>query len=101
MFSYNPRCKMLIPPFSHHGVMRYGNFVPRLYNLCRSLDYTPGKIMPARAFCSDEKQGYPLILQTSHVGYHLSDPDIDKLTSHPTVHTAREQNLQIAFALVY
>ena len=91
---------MLIPPFSHHGVMRYGDFVPRLCNLCRSLDYTPGKIMPARAFCSDEKQGYPLILQTSDVGYHLSDPDIDKLTSHPTVHTAREQNLQIAFALV-
>ena len=76
MFSYNPRCKMLIPPCSHDGVMRYGNFVPRLYNLCRSLDFTPGKIMPARAFCPDENQGYPLILQTSHVGYDLSDPDI-------------------------
>jgi len=71
MFSYNPRCKMLIPPFSHDGVMHYGNFVPRLYNLCRSLDFTPGKIMPARAFCSDENQGYPLIQLTKHFGTFL------------------------------
>jgi len=71
MFSYSPRCKMMIPPFSHDGVMHYGNFVPRLYNLCRSLDFTPGKIMPARAFCADENQGYPLIQLTKHFGTFL------------------------------
>ena len=71
MFSYNPRCKMVIPPFSHDGVMRYGKFVPRLYNLCRSLDFTPGKIMPARAFCADENQGYPIIQLTKHFGTFL------------------------------
>ena len=51
--------------------MRYGKFVPRLYNLCRSLDYTPGKIMPARAFCADENQGYPIIQLTKHFGTFL------------------------------
>ena len=71
MFSYSPRCKMMIPPFNHDGVMRYGKFVPRLYNLCRSLDFTPGKIMPARAFCSDENQGYPIIQLTKHFGTFL------------------------------
>jgi len=71
MFSYNPRCRMLIPPFNHDGVMQYTSFAPRLYNLCRSLDYTPGKIMPARAFCSDENQGYPVILLTKHFGTFL------------------------------
>lgn len=71
MFSYNPRCKMMIPTFNHDGVMHYGSFVPRLYNLCRSLDFTPGKIMPARAFCSDENQGYPIIQLAKHFGTFL------------------------------
>ena len=71
MFSYNPHCKMLIPQFSHDGVMQYADFAPRLYNLCRSLDFTPGKIMPARAFCSDENQGYPVILLAKHFGTFL------------------------------
>lgn len=68
MFSSNPRCKILIPPIYREGVMRYGKFVPRLYNLCRSLGFTPGKIMPSRAFCSDENQGYPVIELTKHFG---------------------------------
>lgn len=67
----NPRCKMLIPPFRYDGMMRYNKFAPRLYNLCRSLNFTPGKIMPARAFCSDENQGYPVILLTKHFGTFL------------------------------
>lgn len=49
-------------------MLRYSNFVPRLYNLCKSLGFTPGKIMPSRAFCSDESQGFPIILITRHFG---------------------------------
>ncbi len=48
--------------------MRYSRFVPRLYNLARSLGFKPGKIMPSRAFCSDESQGYPIILLAKHFG---------------------------------
>lgn len=48
--------------------MRYSQFVPRLYNLCRSLGMETGKIMPSRAFCSDESQGYPVILIAKHFG---------------------------------
>lgn len=48
--------------------MRYSRFVPRLYNLARSLGFEKGKIMPSRAFCSDESQGYPIILIAKHFG---------------------------------
>ncbi len=41
-------------------MMRYSNFVPRLYNFCLSLGFEAGKIMPSRAFCSDENQGFLL-----------------------------------------
>lgn len=34
--------------------MRYSRFMPRLYNLAISLGFEPGKIIPSRAFCSDE-----------------------------------------------
>lgn len=46
----------------------YSNFVPKLYNWCLSLGFTPGKIMPSRAFCSDGSQGYPIILIIKHFG---------------------------------
>ena len=49
-------------------MMRYSKFVPRLYNLCLSFGFTPGKIMPSRAFCSDESQGYPTMLLAQHFG---------------------------------
>lgn len=48
--------------------MRYSHFAPRVYNLCRSLGFEQGKIMPSRAFCSDESQGYPIILLAKHFG---------------------------------
>jgi hypothetical protein len=48
--------------------MRYSQFVPRLYNLCRSLGFERERMMPSRAFCSDESQGYPVILITQHFG---------------------------------
>lgn len=49
-------------------MLRYSSFMPRLYNWCLSLGFTPGKIMPSRAFCSDESQGFPIILITKHFG---------------------------------
>lgn len=45
--------------------MRYSQFVPRLYNYCRSLGFERERMMPSRAFCSDESQGYPVILIAS------------------------------------
>ncbi len=48
--------------------MRYSEFVPRFYNLSKSLGFKTGKIMPSRAFCSDESQGYPIILIAKHFG---------------------------------
>ncbi len=48
--------------------MRYSNFVPRLFNYCLSLGMKPNRIMPSRAFCSDENQGYPIILIAKHFG---------------------------------
>ncbi|RLJ18699.1 hypothetical protein DJ030_05040 [bacterium endosymbiont of Escarpia laminata] len=48
--------------------MRYSRFMPRFYNLAKSLGFERGKIMPSRAFCSDESQGYPIILIAKHFG---------------------------------
>jgi hypothetical protein len=53
-------------------MMRYSNFMPRLYNYCLSLGMEPGKIMPSRAFCSDESQGFPIILIASNSAPFLS-----------------------------
>jgi len=49
-------------------LMRYSDFIPRFYNLCRSYGFEAGRIMPSRAFCSDESQGFPIILITKHFG---------------------------------
>ena len=48
--------------------MRYSLFVPRLYNHCRSLGFERSRMMPSRAFCSDESQGYPVMLIAQHFG---------------------------------
>ncbi|MCO6413062.1 MAG: hypothetical protein J5I92_09990 [Thiogranum sp.] len=49
-------------------MMRYSVFMPKLYNLCKSLGFEAGKILPSRAFCSDESQGFPIILIAKHFG---------------------------------
>lgn len=48
--------------------MRYSQFIPRLYNMAISQGFERGKMMPSRAFCSDESQGYPIILMAKHFG---------------------------------
>jgi hypothetical protein len=69
MYSSTANIRALMADFQVAGMMvRYSTFIPRLYNLCRSLGFESGKIMPSRAFCSDESQGYPIILITKHFG---------------------------------
>jgi hypothetical protein len=68
MFSSNANLQSVIGDFRIDDMMRYSLFVPRLYNLCKSLGFEAGKIMPSRAFCSDESQGFPIILITKHFG---------------------------------
>ncbi|MCP4042973.1 MAG: hypothetical protein GY731_13615, partial [Gammaproteobacteria bacterium] len=48
--------------------MIYSRFVPQVYNLAKSLGFERGKMMPSRAFCSDESQGYPIIMIAKHFG---------------------------------
>ena len=54
-------------PIKQYAI-RYTAFAPRLFNYCLSLGMEPGNIMPSRAFCSDENQGYPIILLAKHFG---------------------------------
>ncbi len=69
MHSMQTNVAEVLSGFRIEGVaMRYSQFVPRLYNWCLSLGFEPGKIMPSRAFCSDESQGYPVILMAKHFG---------------------------------
>ncbi len=44
----------------------YHKFMARLYNFCKKQGMEPGKIVPSRAFCSDESQGLPIILMSKH-----------------------------------
>jgi hypothetical protein len=48
--------------------MRYSPFVPRLYNYCLSLGFQRDLTMSSRSFCSDETQGYPVVLLMQHFG---------------------------------
>ena len=69
MYSANINIKGALEDFSLEATtFPYYSFVPRLYNFCRSLGFESGKILPSRAFCSDENQGYPGILIAKHFG---------------------------------
>jgi len=68
MFATSSDIQSVIGDFRIDSMMRYSQFVPRLYNLCKSLGFEAGNIMPSRAFCSDESQGYPIILIAKHFG---------------------------------
>lgn len=68
MFSSNSNIQSIAHDYHLENMMRYSLFVPRLYNLCRSLGFKAGNIMPSRAFCSDENQGFPIILIAKHFG---------------------------------
>lgn len=69
MFSHRASVSSALQSFRLDGRMLcYNSFVPKLYNWCLSLGFSPGKIMPSRAFCSDESQGFPIILIAKHFG---------------------------------
>jgi len=46
----------------------YHKFMAQLYNFCIKQGMEAGKIVPSRAFCSDESQGLPIILMSKHFG---------------------------------
>jgi len=46
----------------------YHKFMAQLYNYCIEQGMESGKIVPSRAFCSDESQGLPIILMSKHFG---------------------------------
>eukprot|EP00435_Cladocopium_sp_Y103_P049883 s481_g15.t1 len=70
--SSKPRMPPIPMPFGDVSVdmtmMRFSHFVPRLYNFCRGLGMTKGRIMPSIGFCADENQGFPIITITKHFG---------------------------------
>lgn len=69
MFSHRSSIARTLASFRIDGRMLcYTTFVAKLYNWCRALGFTAGKIMPSRAFCSDESQGFPIILLAKHFG---------------------------------
>lgn len=69
MFNHRASIASALRSFQIEGrMLPYHAFMARLYNWCLSLGFAPGKIMPSRAFCSDETQGFPIILITKHFG---------------------------------
>lgn len=69
MYSNSINTRSMLADYHIEGMMlRYSVFIPKLYNFCKSLGFEPGRIMPSRAFCSDESQGFPIILITKHFG---------------------------------
>ncbi len=63
-----PIVRSLAPFAVDDFTIPYVEFVPKLYNFCMELGFRKGLIMPSRAFCSDENQGWPIILLTKHFG---------------------------------
>ena len=69
MFASAANVEELISNFRIEGAtFRYSSFAPRLYNYVKSLGFETGKMLPSRAFCADESQGYPVILLAKHFG---------------------------------
>jgi hypothetical protein len=69
MYSANIDIQGALEDFSlENTTFPYYGFAIRLYNFCLSLGFEPGKILPSRAFCSDENQGYPSILIAKQFG---------------------------------
>jgi hypothetical protein len=64
---HNLRLKSILGNFKiKDHTLEYEDFMARFYNMCIDEGMEHGKIMPSRAFCSDESQGIPIILITKH-----------------------------------
>ena len=65
----NLRLKSILGNFKiEDHIFEYEDFIARFFNLCIAEGMEYGKIVPSRAFCSDESQGFPIILITKHFG---------------------------------
>ncbi|MEE9352647.1 MAG: hypothetical protein V3U78_10330 [Thiotrichaceae bacterium] len=65
----NLRLKSILGNFKiEDHTFEYEDFIARFFNLCIDEGMEYGKIVPSRAFCSDESQGFPIILITKHFG---------------------------------
>jgi hypothetical protein len=66
---HNLRLKSILGNFKiKDHTLEYEDFIARFFNLCLDEGMEHGKIMPSRAFCSDESQGFPIILIAKHFG---------------------------------
>ena len=64
---HNLRLKSILGNFKiKDHTFEYDDFVARFFNMCLDEGMEHGKIVPSRAFCSDESQGLPIILITKH-----------------------------------
>ncbi|MDH4128190.1 MAG: hypothetical protein OEV44_05515 [Spirochaetota bacterium] len=50
------------------NTFRYTSFIPKLYNLCKEMNFEKSRILPSRAFCVDENQGFPTTVIKKHFG---------------------------------
>ncbi|MEE9302356.1 MAG: hypothetical protein V3U84_01090 [Thiotrichaceae bacterium] len=65
----NLRLKSILGNFKiEDHTLEYEDFIARFFNMCIDEGMEYGKIVPSRAFCSDESQGFPIILITKHFG---------------------------------
>jgi len=65
----NLRLKSILGNFKIEDyTLEYEDFIARFFNMCIDEGMEYGKIVPSRAFCSDESQGFPIILITKHFG---------------------------------
>lgn len=63
----NLRLKSILGNFKiEDHTFEYEDFIARFFNMCIDEGMEYGKIVPSRAFCSDESQGFPIILITKH-----------------------------------
>lgn len=50
------------------NLFAYRELAAKLFNFCLSKGMQPGQIVPSRAFCSDESQGFPILMLAKHFG---------------------------------
>lgn len=63
----NLRLRTILGNFKIEGyTFDYEDFIARSFNMCIEEGMEYGKIVPSRAFCADESQGFPIILITKH-----------------------------------
>ncbi|RTZ66873.1 MAG: hypothetical protein DSZ29_02130 [Aquificaceae bacterium] len=95
----NLRLRSILGNFEiEEKIIDYHSFIARFYNFCLEEGMTAGKIVPSRAFCSDESQGLPIILISKHFGAFPFDHGLVggvMATSRHSPHAHHGQDLAI------